>query len=308
MKTFVFSAVAMAVLASCTNSAIDDVVNNDEPVAIRLSAGVQANVVVSRAPITSIESFKPIILGWEGATAEYNQNPKWKASTTQPIAGNASNFEITMDPLEYYNANASVNTFMKAFYVSGDIAPAMDSSKEYIYTFKNDNGDRDVLFATAISGNKSTNTTKAFEFKHLLTQIKFAVKEGAGLSENTTLRSITLKNVKVPEGFDLSTDALTYVDKAALLISDISSPTINGNTTTPLVVGSPVMISPMADLKLTVVTSVGTFDDVSVNIDSDASLMAGKAYTIALTFQQKAIAGKATVSDWEEGTGSGTVE
>ena len=63
MKTFVFSAVAMAVLASCTNSAIDDVVNNDEPVAIRLSAGVQANVVVSRAPITSVESFKPIRMG-----------------------------------------------------------------------------------------------------------------------------------------------------------------------------------------------------------------------------------------------------
>ena len=72
MKTFIFSALALGMMASCSNTEVEgiDAVDNGEPVAIQLSAGVQTNVVagLTRAAITGDAKFKATVLAWEAAT------------------------------------------------------------------------------------------------------------------------------------------------------------------------------------------------------------------------------------------------
>ncbi|WP_455585036.1 fimbrillin family protein [Bacteroides sp.] len=310
MRTIVFSAVAMALVSSCTSSEIDEIVNkNNEPVAIQLSAGVQANVVAgTRAEITTGSKFKPTILGWEAKTTpDYTTSTPWVASTAEDIDGAASSTAITLNPVKYYNADADINTFMKAFYVS-DVTPTVVTDKAYQYTFENTDGAKDILLSNVISGNKTTATILNFSFKHPLSQVSFKVIAGTGLADGTTLTSITLKNVELPVGLDLSGDdaSITYADAADLNVSNISVPVIDK---TEVVAGDPVMIAPISELKLDIVTSTGTFKDVIVKLKDDATaLLAGTAYTITLTFNQKAITGTASVEIWASEAGSAVVE
>lgn len=309
MKTFIFSALALGMMASCANTDVEGVstVDNGEPVAIQLSAGVQQNVVVSRAPITGAVKFQPTILGWEAETkADYTGTP-WNASTIEEIASNASGVSITLNPVQYYNANEKINTFMKAFYVSDKTNVTVDNDKKYVYTFENTDGSKDVLLSDVISGNKTTTTVLNFGFKHPLTQVSFKVVAGDGVANGTTLTSITLKNVVLPTGFDFSKEApLTYTLPADLNVSGITSLAIAKDAVDA---GSPVMIQPISDLKLDIVTSTGTFKDVPVVLkDKATALSAGTAYTITLTFSQKAITGTASVTDWTSGEGGADVE
>lgn len=308
MKTFIFSALALGMMASCANTDVEGVVDNGEPVAIRLSAGVQQNVVVSRAPITGAGAkFKPTILGWEAeTTADYTGTP-WNASTTEDIAGNASDVSITLNPVQYYNANEAINTFMKAFYVSDNATVTVDNDKKYIYTFENTDGSKDVLLSNVVSGNKTTTDILNFSFTHPLTQVSFKVVAGTGLVDGTTLTSITLKNAALPTGFDFSKeDPLTYEAAKDLAVSNITS---TGIGSTAVTAGNPVMIQPISDLKLDIVTSTGTFKDVPVVLtDKTTALLAGTSYTITLTFSQKAITGTASVADWTSGEGGADVQ
>ena len=79
MKTFIFSALALGVMAGCSNTEIEDVVDSGEPVAITLNAGVETAVVVgTRAAIGTDELFKATVLGWEGDNvADYKVAPTW---------------------------------------------------------------------------------------------------------------------------------------------------------------------------------------------------------------------------------------
>ena len=49
MKTFIFSALALGMMASCSNTEVEgiDAVDNGEPVAIQLSAGVETTTGVT---------------------------------------------------------------------------------------------------------------------------------------------------------------------------------------------------------------------------------------------------------------------
>ncbi len=309
MKTFVFSAVAMAVLASCTNSAIDDVVNNDEPVAIRLSAGVQANGAKdTRAPITGSATFVPTILAWEGnaePTDYATSTVKW-TTTTDPIAANSTNVGLKLTKDQYYNSEASINTYMKAYYPEGTFSNGEYSFKAGYAT----NGTQDVLISNTVSGNKSAATNKLFTFTHPLSQFKFEVAAGVGMNADVKVKSIKLKSVKLPTGITVgaSSDAVKYGSNA-----DLSVP-ITGEGVVPTSegasIGDPVMVCPLETTALTldVETSEVTYTNIPITIEG-GSVEAGTAYTITLTLQNKQIAGNATVTDWKDtGKGSGTVE
>lgn len=314
MKTFIFSALALGMMTSCANTDVEGVstVDNGEPVAIQLSAGVQQNVVVSRAPVTGSTKFKPTILGWEAEKIEnidYTVTP-WSASTNEEIAGNAKGVSITLNPVQYYNADGAINTFMKAFYVSDNATVTVDNDKKYIYTFENTDGSKDVLLSNTVSGNKTTETVPSFSFVHPLTQVSFKVIAGDGLAANTKLTSIKLKGVTLPVGFDFSND------DAPLVYSTPAADLVVSNITTPLAItavaadaGNPVMIQPISNLKLDIVTSSGTFTNIPVTLKDNATeLVAGTAYTITLTFTQKSITGTASVAVWNPGEGSATVQ
>ena len=296
-KSFVFM-LGLAVLASCSQ---DDAANNesqtDKPVKIELGAGVNT---LTRAVIEQDSKFTAGVAGWESKeTADYSNAYKWY-TTTSEISASASNTSIKLTTPQYYNADNSIKTYMKAWYPAGEV-------KEGKVTFTNTDGSVDAMLATAINGSKNDATGKNFTFKHMTTQLKFEVKAGEGLANDTKIKSIKVKGVTLPTGFDLTTDAVTWDTATKDLSAGVKEAVI---TSEAKAAGTPVMIKPFTGktVKLDIETSNATFTDVTATIDGNSNFEAGKAYTITLTFKQKSVALSATVTAWNTGTGTGDVE
>lgn len=171
-------------------------------------------------------------------------------------------------------------------------------------TFSN-NGTSDVMFAEAIVGNKTNPVSAPLVFSHKTAQIVFKIKQGTGLAEGTTLKGITIKNAKIPTGFDFTKestagDFITYKEEN-LTIPGITETEIPSAETT---VGNPVMILPITakEIPVSVVTNHTTYDTtISVNTEK---VQEGYAYTVVLTFGQKGLEVHAKVTSWISGTGS----
>lgn len=275
---------------------------------IVLSAGLPSASVQSKAAINSGDKFTPAVAGWESsAAASYNTAPTWN-TTTSEITASTTAQAVTLTDGQVYNADKAVKTYMKAWYpqgtlTDGKVAFTADAS------YKGDGTD-DVLLAGEVVGDKSDRENKVLAFAHLTTQLKFVVKAGTGLTSGTKLTKIELKNVDVPGGIDLATDALTGTTKETLSVPDIDGNLVIGTTAAGDAAGSPLMIVPPSGntVTLKVTTSVAEFDNIVATIDTDTKFEAGKAYTITLTFGQKNIELSATLDEWTSGTGSGTVE
>lgn len=299
MKSYFFSAVAIALLASCSGSEIDEAIDNGQPVAINLSAGVQATTVVSRAPVTGSGKFKATVLAWEGAVApsDYTEATKWTAVTSD-INATGSTSNLTLTDTQYYSADEAVSTYMKAFYAE---SAAVNATDKYIYNFANTDGAIDVLIAPMVSGNRIT-PAGAFAFTHPLMQLKFKLVAGAGFPDGVTITSMTIKDAKLPIGVNMSTDAIIYANAAGLLVPNAANSTIPSETA-----GNPVMVEPFAapGFKMDIVTNKKTYTDIPVTL---SGANGGVAYTVTLTFKES-ISASASVTDWDTtGTGSGDVE
>lgn len=298
---------AAASLCACSKSESGEQLPGGEA-AIRLSAGLLSASVQSKAPINSGDTFTPAVAGWESsAAASYTAAPTWK-TTTSEITASTTAQAVTLTDQQVYNADKTVKTYMKAWYpqgtlTNGTVTFTADDS------YKGDGTD-DVLLAGELSGDKSDRENKVLAFEHLTTQLKFVVKAGTGLAEDTKLTKIELKGVDVPGGIDLATDALTGTAKETLSVPDIDGSLVIGTTETGDPAGSPLMIVPPTGntVTLKVTTSVAEFDNIEATIDTDEKFEAGKAYTITLTFGQKNIELSATLAEWSAGTGSGLVE
>lgn len=295
-----------ACLCACSKSESGEQLSGGD--AIRLSAGLPSASVQSKAPINSGDKFTPAVAGWESsAAASYNTAPTWN-TTTSEITASTTAQAVTLTAPQVYNADNAVKTYMKAWYPQGTL-----SSGTVTFTtndsYKGDGTD-DVLLAGEVSGSKSDRDNKVLAFEHLTTQLKFVVKAGTGLAAGTKLTKIELKNVDVPNGINLATNALLTSSKNALSVPDIDGNLVIGTTETGDAAGSPLMIVPPTGKTVTlkVTTSAAEFDNIVATIDNDDKFQAGKAYTITLTFDQKNIELSATLAEWSDGAGSGLVE
>lgn len=296
-----------ASLCACGKSESGEQIPDGDAV-IRLSAGLPSASVQSKAPIESGDKFTPAVAGWESsAAASYTAAPTWN-TTTSEITASATAQAVTLTDGQVYNADKTVKTYMKAWYpqgtlTNGTVTFTADDS------YKGDGTD-DVLLSAEVSGDKSDRENKVLAFKHLTTQLKFVVKAGTGLAEDTKLTGIELKSVDVPSGINLTTDALTGTAKETLSVPAIDGNLVIGTKAEGDDAGSPLMIVPPTGKTVTlkVTTSVAEFDNIVATIDTDEKFQAGKAYTITLTFGQKNIELSATLDEWTSGTGSGTVE
>lgn len=295
-----------ASLCACSKSESGEQLSGGD--AIRLSAGLPSASVQSKAPINSGDKFTPAVAGWEStAAASYTAAPTWN-TTTSEITASATAQEVELTAPQVYNANGAVKTYMKAWYPQGTL-----SSGTVTFTtndsYKGDGTD-DVLLAGEVSGSKSDRENKVLAFEHLTTQLKFVVKAGTGLAAGTKLTKIELKNVDVPNGINLATNALLTSSKNALSVPDIDGNLVIGTTETGDAAGSPLMIVPPTGKTVTlkVTTSAAEFDNIVATIDNDDKFQAGKAYTITLTFDQKNIELSATLAEWSDGAGTGLVE
>lgn len=297
---------AAASLCACGKSESGEQLSGGD--AIRLSAGLPSASVQSKAAINSGDKFIPAVAGWESsAAASYTAAPTWN-TTTSEITASTTAQEVELTAPQVYNANGAVKTYMKAWYPQGELNNGVVSfmgDPKYA-----DDGTVDVLLASEVSGSKSDRENKVLAFEHLATQLKFVVKAGTGLAEGTKLTKIELKNVDVPNGINLTTDALLSSSKSVLAVPGIDGNLVIGTTAAGDDAGSPLMIVPPTGKTVTlkVTTSAAEFDNIVATIDGDDNFQAGKAYTITLTFDQKNIELSATLAEWSDGAGSGLVE
>ena len=147
-------------LCACSKSESGEQIPGGEAV-IRLSAGLPAASVQSKAPINSGDKFTPAVAGWEStAAASYTAAPTWN-TTTSEITASATAQEVELTAPQVYNANGAVKTYMKAWYPQGTL-----SSGTVTFTtndsYKGDGTD-DVLLAGEVSGSKSDRENKVLK-------------------------------------------------------------------------------------------------------------------------------------------------
>lgn len=208
---------------------------SDEPTPVVLNAWTPA--VGSRAVIESGDVFSPAIAGWETASATpvYSAAPTWLTSAN--VTATLSQQPISLADPQYYNHDASVSTHMLSWFPKGEI-------KGEIVTFANTDGSVDAMMANPITGTKNDHSGKVLSFSHLTTQLKFKVVADASLPQGTGLKSITVKGVSLPVGFNLTERNASFSETLSLRVPGIVSPTeITGVAT---LAGTPVMIKPMA--------------------------------------------------------------
>lgn len=273
---------------------------------ILLSAGVPSASVGkdSKAVVNTGDTFTAGIAGWESSSQpDYaSAGVKWQ-TTTSVITASASPQVITLTDEQVYNADKNIRTWMKAWYPAGRLSGGK-------VTFERaSDGTADVLLSAELSGSKSDRTGKTLAFSHVTTQLKFVVKGGAGLADDTRILEIKIKNAGLPTGLDLKTDALTVVT-GDLTVPGIDGSLVIGSSPEGDAVGDPVMIAPVSgkNVVLDITTSAASYPGVTATIDGDDNFLAGKAYTITLTFSQSALELQASLAEWAEGTGSGNVE
>ena len=296
MKKIIIPIIALAILASCTKEENKGQAGTDTPVFIQLSAGQIAAAISpdSKAPIE--DSFIPSIAGWEANEGEVNYAtvPTWQTSATIPAE--ADNTPVTLDEPQVYNPDNNIKTYMQAWYPQGTLTNG-------IVTFAAADGTNDAMITAPIFGSKWDNTGKVLEFNRETTQIKFKVVGNTTLQESTSIQSITLMDVEVPSGFDVTQSAVTYAAKGELNVPGIQNDVVS---TTAASIGEPVIVKAIEgnQLGLKIVTS-NTEHEVTAVIDNDEDFVPGKAYTITLTFGQEGINLTANVSAWNySGTGS----
>lgn len=276
-------------------------VTTDELVPIRMGSGIATTV--SKAFVTSGTEFTAGIAGWENTASEtYAAAPLWN-TTIQTTADAATEQVVSWADQKYYNADENTSTYMKAWYPAGTLTGTT-------VNFENTDGSVDALLAPAVSGSKNNKDGKVLAFAHMTAQIKFRVKAGAGLDAATKLRSITIKSVQLPTGFDLTKDigeAVTYDEVADLSVPNIAADAVIIGDETP--VGSEVMIKPITGTTFTVdvVTDKATYTDQTVTVDGE-NIAAGMAYDVLLTFTQSDIALTATVAGWTDKQGSAEIK
>lgn len=298
---FLLSFLAVGVLlASCSKNEEGSLPVNNDPTPIVLGTSVDAS---TKAPVVNGTNVSAGIAGWENTFSEtYATAPLW--NTTIATTANATTAQtVTWTKQYYYNADENTTTYMKAWYPAGTLSGTS-------VTFPNTDGSVDALLAPVVSGTKNNKDGKVLAFAHQTAQINFKVKAGEGLDPTTKLRSIKIKGVQLPTGFDLMKTgavAVTYATAADLTVPGITSDaTTIAETETP--VGSSVMIKPItgAIFKVDVVTNKATYTNQTVTVTSP-NVEAGTAYDVMLTFGQSKITLTATVTAWKDATGTAEI-
>lgn len=302
MKTFIFSALALGVMAGCSNTEIEDVVDNGEPVAIRLIAGVQVSAA-SRSVIDEEGTFTASVFGWnvtKDVTIDYTKEPVWTSETESITAKAEGGVGVELVSPQFYHAQKDTKTYMKA------ISPMGGSILNAVYTFNPVLTEQDDVLLTKgdLSGDR-INSTVNLSFSHILARFNFQVALGTNFDAGVTITNILVKGATLAESVNLNTGMI--VPKAA---ADIN---ISGNgveiEVPAAAVGNPIMMVPCRaeSLTLDIETSAGKFENIKITPKNGSDFVAGTSYTITLTFNGKSVGATSAVGKWTDDEGSGTV-
>lgn len=301
LRTLTSLSIISLLLVGCMKN--DSSTPSSEQCVISLGARVSHKVQIeSRAAVSAGVKFTAAVAGWESAAAnaDYTSAKAWLSTTA--ITASEDSGTITLNPVRYYNQDAKVKTYIKAWYPVGTLSDDGKVSFE-----ETPDGTVDVMQTGEVVGSAIDAAGKNLTFTHPLSQLKFKVMGDASFA-GVKLVSIKVKNAQLPTGLDLSADAVVYGATTNVAIPDIAA--TQSIPTTAALVGSPVMIKPFASnvFKIEVATSDATYKDVTVTIDKDSAFVPGKAYTITLSFAGTELGVSAGVTPWDDsGTGNGTL-
>lgn len=306
MKKMIFSLLAIAAMTSCTTTSEDEIDPN-APVEIKLGASILETIARSAGDNIPEAGFDFSLYAYTdawGATSDgYSDitNIATKAVKSGAITigdGTATYYYPTNDTeVKFYGYAPRIENP-----TTGDkVAPTLT------WTIT---GKEDITYATA-TGKRSTASTNVpnLNFKHLLTKLNFKVdKVNEGFPANITLTSITINGAKTNATLDITSGTLTFNDAITgnLSATITETPTIAANAE----LGSIMLAPGSTSYSITVVTSSGTYNDITISIGNSKTFDAGSQYDILLTFSPKQMSGTAEMTDWTSSSesGKGSVE
>lgn len=292
MKKFMSLAILAALISGCSS---DDDCNapttEESPVEIKLSAGIFD--ILTRAPVNSGQSITAKFVA-SSATGDYSTN-LWSATGSFTTSTDASS-PFSFTPQQYYPTNGST-VYIKGYYPIGSLSGNT-------VTFSETDGSNDVMITAEASGSKATNGALGFTFSHLLTQLQFTFKAGAGFpSTGKKVTSISIKNQQTPASLNINTGAITYNPVGSAF-------TLTGSYDISADPGTTAAVYPMVKGEATSVIMDIIADGVTyTNVTVALATVTGKAHNITLTFTPKEITATAIITAWiTGGTGSANIQ
>ena len=294
-----------------------------QPVAIRLSSGIgDASKAGTKAPVTAEAPATVQIEGWESSTgaADYTTaTSDWQSTAAVIVSETAA--AITLSPVQYYNADENIKTYIKGWYPAAKSAngkvtfSAAEDVEEYVYA---GDGTDDVLLSNEVSGGKkeAEQVSEALVFDHVTTQLVFKVKKDEGLAAGTKIKTIKLKGGKIPGGIDLSSGTVTFTAPTEDDGKLDTKAEVAEITTEATQAGVALMVEETSDndaLTLFIETTIdgtnvaATYDNVKIKPSTGTGFKKGTAYSIEMTFKQNGIVLEANITPWTEATGEGEV-
>lgn len=285
---------------------------------IRLGVGK----IVSRADVSSVTALgdnigiygvqlpeKPADLtdlpgmGWEAKVLSMNNVRSTGVAASGAISWNGI-YYYPLDPAHYikfcaYHPYADGTNFSIDNPADGQ-APVLRFTLD---------GTDDILYAAPVIGSRS-EAPAALTFRHALTQLMFKIKDVHGeLRRNKTkVLSIAFQDVNTVSSMDIETGIFgEWSDPDNLMVPGIEGKDFAFEEEGPDFVapGDGIMLEPgLASFKITLVTSDGTFSDVTIRpAGGETVFAAGHSYEITVTFneQQSEVLAGATVVDWKFG-------
>lgn len=292
MKKFMSLAILAALISGCSS---DDDCNapttEESPVEIKLSAGIFD--ILTRAPVNSGQSITAKFVA-SAATGDYSTN-LWSATGSFTTSTDASS-PFSFTPQQYYPTNGST-VYIKGYYPVGSLSGNT-------VTFSETDGSNDVMITAEASGSKATSGALGFTFSHLLTQLQFTFKAGAGFpSTGKKVTSISIKNQQTPASLNINTGAITYNPVGSAF-------TLTGSYDISADPGTTAAVYPMVKGEATSVIMDIIADGVTyTNVTVALATVTGKAHNITLTFTPKEITATAIITAWiTGGTGSANIQ
>lgn len=178
-------------------------------------------------------------------------------------------------------------------------------------------GGEDIMFATPVVGSNASQPGK-LSFQHALTQLRFELVDEFNAYTGTTLEDIVFVGVRAVGSMNIETGTLgVWSGETDLSLSGFEPVAIAAPKETPQQLAGEMMLQPgLESFKIRVVTSGGTFNDVTVRPTStldgqpETTFAAGRSYLITLTFKKRfGIEAGTTVEPWQfGGTGEGSIQ
>ena len=273
---------------------------------VEIKVGATVSGAVTKAPVTTGDSFTAAITAFEAAAwpSNWTTTPTWQNTITLVASETATGTSVPLNVSKVYPSSG--NVYMAAWH------PAI-ASQAGVVTFKQ-TGDEDVMYGGIATGSKTT-PANAFSFNHALTQLNFQVQASdAYLTGNPgkKVAGIEVLSAAYPASMTIADGVIRYAAAADIAVPGVVATELSWNVTK---IGEPLMVKAIDGLRVRVNYDDGTssreIDIMDASTQANLKALAGYSHLITLSFLNNGevgIEGTAIVAPWQMGaTGNGVI-